>query len=180
MESLADFPEDLPVALMYLVDKNKDSAYLVSRLRIFQDYPAIPAFIRLDHTQAPTACIARSVIQSIQGERLQIIECLNLQMGIDLHGIFPEPIENAIVFRLSRHTVHSQDKAEALGVLIIGLSPRLELSDPYLEFLKEIALHIENRIANVLSEALAKEVVDLFHGAFESSQDEVLSLLDME
>ena len=163
MKSFAHFPEDVPIACIYLVNKNKNALYLANTVGIFSN--DIPQSIDLNRRTSTEEIILKSVIQSIRGANLQIINGLHMQ-----NSIWPEPIENMIVFRLSRHTVYNQDEAKLLGVLIMGLNPRVELSESYLAFLQGIASHTEQRIRNVRSQELAKEVVHLFQGAFESEE----------
>ncbi|WP_137760739.1 ATP-binding protein [Pontibacter sp. SGAir0037] len=142
--SLATNPEDVPFALLYLIDKNEKVARLAATVTIDADTAVSPATIKLqeltDVTQGwPVAKVARL------GEQ-ELLTDLAGRFGALPGGAWPESPGQALVLPVNRM---GQDKGELpYAVLVAGFSARRVVDDEYIAFYRLIAEHTSRAIAN--------------------------------
>ena len=137
--ALAENPDDLPFALVYLLDENGKSAHLAT---------AVPQ-------QARTAAVLDVIELNDERDfwrfqyvwettRPSVVEGLAAKLSQIGSTGFPKGVQRAIVVPLARSGI--QDAAA--GFLIVGLSPRLVFDDDYQGFVQLVAGQITTSIAN--------------------------------
>src|SRR5262249_38829374 len=62
-------------------------------------------------------------------------------------GMWPEPTRQLVALALTR----ASHLAEVSGVLLVGISPRLRLDEPYLDYLRLVAAHFTGSISALRS-----------------------------
>jgi len=170
IESMQDFPEDIPLAFIYLMDENKRMLKLEASFNVFshkipQSHPQIPRYLDLDRPISAPG-MAQIIMQVVQNKEPQILDHLQVILGMALRGIWPAIIEKAVVLSISKDL----NNTEVLGVLILGVSPRAELSEAYLEIFKRIALKVARNISNAQDKQRAKDLIQIFQTGLESSK----------
>lgn len=135
---LADNQNDLPFALLYLLDEVGKRAKLVGATRLQEGTPASPVVVELGDTQAPWPF--STVIET--GES-QAVDHLPQKFGPLPGGAWPESPQQAFVLPLGK-----PGQGRLAGFLVAGLSPRLAFDNDYRSFLELAAGHIASAVAN--------------------------------
>ncbi|WAS83122.1 MULTISPECIES: ATP-binding protein [unclassified Corallococcus] len=127
MEALATNPEDLPFALLYLVEADGTRARLAGRMGLEGDGAFCPGEVGLEPGAASPWPLAQ-VIRSGHAEQVQGLEArfgpLPLRDGV------PQP-GSALALPMVR-----PGESNPLGVLVLGMSPRVPADASYLSFLE--------------------------------------------
>ncbi|NPC52137.1 PAS domain S-box protein [Corallococcus sp. AB032C] len=130
LEALATNPADLPFALLYLVDADGARARLEGRMGLEGDGAFCPKEVGLEPGAASPWPLAQ-VIRSGQAERVQGLKArfgpLPLRAGV------PQP-GSALVLPMAR-----PGESNPLGVIVLGMSPRLPADASYQSFLELVA-----------------------------------------
>ncbi|MHA7630969.1 ATP-binding protein [Corallococcus sp. M7] len=138
MEALATNPADLPFALLYLVEADGTQARLVGRMGLEGDGAFCPGEVGLEPGAASPWPLAQ-VIRSRQAEQVQGLEA---RFGpLPLRGGVPQP-RAALVLPMAR-----PGEPNPLGVLVLGMSPRVPADASYLSFLELAASGLGAAIA---------------------------------
>jgi len=133
-EVLAHAPLDLPFALLYEV--RRASATLVSCAGLTRGAPAAPLEVRLDDGSLwPLGAVARA-------RREVLLDDLGARFDSLKAGAWPEPVTRALVLPLS-----TTFDGETAAVLVVGLSPRVLLSEEYRWFIQLLAQQAASGIA---------------------------------
>ncbi|GHH01458.1 ATP-binding protein [Comamonas sp. JC664] len=136
---LADNPNDVPLALMYLTDAEGKSARLVAACGVAPGDRAAPPGITLETQPAPDTWPLAHVART--GELLRV-EQLPEPLGPLPGGPWPEAATSALVLPMPR-----PGHARPLGFLVLGVSPRRALDDAYLRFLELVASGVTTAVA---------------------------------
>jgi signal transduction histidine kinase len=80
------------------------------------------------------------LVEVMESRQARVVDVRGID-GIDA-GVWPEPTERAVILPLL-----PPGEANAVGALVVGLSPRLPWNEPYREFLASAAAHIAAHIA---------------------------------
>lgn len=140
-DTLAENPNDVPFALIYLLSEDGDTAQLVSSVRFDESSAAAPSVVDMNSSCDPW--VFGPVLQT---GRSQILEDLSSRFGSLSAGAWPDDVTTkAIILPLPKGVVQNIPA----GFLIVGISPRLQFSDQYGGFLERCAGHIGIAIANV-------------------------------
>jgi PAS domain S-box-containing protein len=143
VETLADARRDLPFALLYRLDDDGNALTLAGRAGIGQGSGIGPEDTTLDAADAPWPFEeARRTGEPVP------VEGIADRLGDLPHGIWPEPVEAAIVLPLAR-----AEQGRPSGFLVAGLSPRLVRDDGYMTFLTLL----QRQVAASLDSARAYE-----------------------
>jgi PAS domain S-box-containing protein len=136
--TLCDNPNDLPFALLYLLDGTGLRAKLVAATRLEPGTRASPEVIELGDPRAawPLAALVAT------GEA-EAVDRLSRRFGPLPGGAWPESPEQAFLLPLARH-----GRGHLAGFLVAGLSPRLDFDDDYRGFLELTAAQVATAIAN--------------------------------
>ncbi len=140
---LANNPCDIPFALIYLLDTDRQQAQLVSTTSLAKGTPVSPSVIELSPNDETLDCWSlNSVLAS--GES-RVIEQLIDRFGRLPGGAWDESPNSAIVLPLTR------PGQETLGVLIAGISPYRPLDNDYQGFFGLVAGQVTSAITNTLA-----------------------------
>ena len=151
--TLGDSPADVPFALVYLFDADRQ-ARLVGSSALHSGSPVAPFMVDLQRNPGLGPVIAGGVggassadpweIASVAATgRATIVHDLEARLGRLPGGRWPESPDQALVLPI-------RDPGETLptGALVVGLSPRLPFDDGYRGFLELAADHTATAIAN--------------------------------
>lgn len=142
---LADYPRDLPFALLYLLDDDGKHASLAGKAGLPAGSAAAPVSIALENGETwwPLQQVAES------GAAVEVNQ-LEQKFGALAAGIWPEAPAKAVILPLAR-----PGHSELAGFVVAGISPYLTLDEDYLSFLHLLAGHVSTAVAN--AEAYAAE-----------------------
>ncbi len=138
---LASNPKDIPFALIYLLDRDRQRFRLVSTTNLEMGTPVSPCIIELGDEVSD--CWSLNSILAKRENRVidQLIDRLGKLPG----GAWDESPNSAIVLPLTRFG------QESVGVLIAGISPYRPLDDDYRGFFSLIASGVTTAIVNTLA-----------------------------
>lgn len=142
-DSLATNPEDVPFALIYLLDEAGETARLAGFTGLTAGSDESPVQISLkDDTKDwpwPLARVART-------GKAEVIKDLQERFGVLAAGAWPEPLQQAVVLPITRL---GQDATELpYALLVAGFSPRRQVDEEYKSFYTLVANHAGRAIAN--------------------------------
>lgn len=144
---LADTPNDLPFALLYLLDPAAHQMTLVGHTLPQPDPAVAPPQVSLTTLPGDTQATwpFAEAITTGQAQHLQDVEA---RLGTLAGTPWPEPVQEAVILPIAQ-----QGQAQPAGLLVAGISPRRPLDDEYQGFLKLVA----DRIASAVADARAYE-----------------------
>jgi signal transduction histidine kinase len=132
--------EDIPFALLYLIDTDQKQARLAGVAGTGASWQASPATIRLDREERSPWPL-RSVLQ---GETMEVVTGLSSRFAGQVPpGPWSDPPQSAAVVPIRAVKAH-----RLAGFLIAGISARLQLDDQYRDFLGLVASQIATAIAS--------------------------------
>jgi signal transduction histidine kinase/DNA-binding response OmpR family regulator len=136
--TLARHPQDIPFALFYLIDDDKQHLRLAGVAGMDVGTSLSPALINLEDEQPwPLAA-------TLQSETAQIVDDLSARFSTGVPaGPWSDPPRHAVVTLIRSNVAH-----QPAGVLIAGISSRLRLDDSYLSFIELAATQIATAVAN--------------------------------
>jgi PAS domain S-box-containing protein len=136
--TLAENRNDLPFALLYLLDDNGQRARLAALTGLVADTAASPMIVELGDPISPWP-----FRQAAQTGKAVAVPELTARFGPLPAGVFPEPPQQAVVVPMARPGL-----AQSAGFVVAGVSPRLVFNDDYQGFLDLLAGHIATAVAN--------------------------------
>ncbi|MFB2919445.1 ATP-binding protein [Aerosakkonema funiforme] len=140
---LANNAQDIPFALIYLLDADRKEARLVSTTNLEIGTPVSPSAIELSPNDETSDCWSLNSVLATRESR--VIDNLIDRFGLLPGGAWDESPNNAIVLPLTR------PGQEILGVLIAGISPYRPLDDDYEGFFDLVAGQVTTAIADTLT-----------------------------
>lgn len=138
-ETFSAATQDVPFALLYLVDADGRHAGLAGIVGIASDGPASPLVVDLDGADTdswPLAAVART------GEP-QLVSDLASRFGRLPGGSWPEPSGQALVLPIG-----AAGPGRLAGFLVAGISPRRALDADYRSFFELAAGHLATALTN--------------------------------
>ncbi len=139
--TLADNPQDLPFALVYLLDEPGNAARLVGATGLPAGSRAAPASIDLTGaTKDREGWPLRNVLAS---GRAEVITGLEQRFGQLRCGPWPEPLQQAVIVPLAK-----PGQVRPTGFVVAGVSPRLAFSEGYKGFFELLAGHVATALSN--------------------------------
>jgi PAS domain S-box-containing protein len=133
------YPHDVPFVLIYLLDRDARTARLVATAGVEPGGPASPSVIDLTaESDANGWCIT----EAVRTETAQLVEDLGSRFTNVPRGPWPDRLQRALVMPIGSHLAH-----QLAGVLVVGLSPRLELEASYRGFLDLATARLATAIA---------------------------------
>lgn len=149
MQTLASNPEDMPFALLYLLDDDEGQMRLAGITGLAPHAVATPEVIDLNDGAQSELWPVGKVLQTAQ---TQLVECLNQQWeGLQV-GPWSEAPHTALVV-----PVASPGQVCPTGVLVAGISSRLVLDDDYQGFLELVAGQVASAIADARAYAAERQ-----------------------
>jgi len=137
-KTLAPYELDLPLVLLYSLDEQERQARLVGSTGIAPGTAASPNLVALNDARAcwPLAKIASATamveLRDVQG-RFNSLPC----------GPYPEPPKVALA-----RPIVPPGAERPVGIIIIGVSPRLPLQESYRDFCEQVAASVITAVAN--------------------------------
>jgi PAS domain S-box-containing protein len=132
---------DLPFALVYLLDGDVGALRLAGVTGLAEGSPAAPPSV--DPSGATGPAPAWPFAEALGSGRPVVVADLGARFGPLPGGAWPEPARQAVVVPIAR-----PGQATHAGLLVAGLSPRLEYDEAYRGFTASIAVHLATAIAN--------------------------------
>jgi PAS domain S-box-containing protein len=144
--TLATNPQDVPFALIYLIDDDDRSARLVATTGPESGSALAPAHIDIRETAESVGWPLRQVFDTAAPQLLSDVSHRFGPAGMAVlpGGLWPESPEAALIVPIA-----APGQAKPTGFLVAGLSPRRVLTDDYRGFFDLVAGQIATAIANV-------------------------------
>ncbi len=141
-QALARYPDDIPFALLYLVEPGGTHAALAGTAGVDEGHRAVPARVALVDGEADAA--TWSLGRVMRSEALQTVTDLATRLGGEVPpGPWSDPPHTAAVVPIRSSRAHA-----LAGFLVAGVSSRLRLDDAYRDFLELVATQIATGIAS--------------------------------
>ena len=140
-EHLGGSRNDLPFALLYLVDADGKSASLASVTALVAGTDASPERIALDEDSGTVWPLAE-VYKTQRMKRVRGLRGMEPLRALPTES-WSEPPDEAVVLPLD-----SPGQDHLAGFLVLGLSPRLRFDNTYESFLNLVAGHVTTNITN--------------------------------
>ena len=138
-QALSDCQLDLPFVLFYLFEEQSEEARWIAGSGVPDASTASPALVSLvrdEKSTWPFADVARS-------GQAQLVDDLEARFGHFSCGEYPESQKEALALPLT-----PPGCKRPVGVLVAGISPRLELSETYRAFYDLLAAAVTTKLAN--------------------------------
>jgi signal transduction histidine kinase/DNA-binding response OmpR family regulator len=139
-EMLAKSPKDVPFALIYLVEHEGKAARLVATTGV-PEAAVAPSRIRLAD-EASGGC-PWPMAEAVRTEELVTLDDLTRRLARVPPGPWSDPPHCAVVIPIRSNTAH-----QLAGLLVAGVSSRLQLNEQYRSFFELVAAQIATAIAN--------------------------------
>ncbi|MFP2957612.1 ATP-binding protein [Myxococcus sp. 1LA] len=133
IRALADNPKDIPFALIYHWDEGEQRLVLKESTGL--DGLARHAVLDLGH-------VTKAANQAAASNAPVLLESLPSLLGARHSGPWPEPTETAVALPMRRT---GADKLR--GVVVLGISPRLQFDDTYRQFIDDLARELATHLA---------------------------------
>ncbi|MEH2169317.1 MAG: ATP-binding protein [Nostoc sp.] len=130
-------PYDLPFAMIYLVDPDKQEVFLAGTCRIGQNHVAVPKTVALD------ADCVWPFAEAIKTHRPKVISDLEVSFSSLPCGVWQRSPHQAIAVPIA-----ASGQTGKAGILIAGLNPFRLFDDNYKGFIDLVAAQIAASIAN--------------------------------
>ena len=143
IDVLRENEADVPFALLYLLSEDGRTANLAGAAHLAPDLPECPATIGLDPAPDSTRSISNRIATVVRTGRGELVDVRSLCSGAAREGSLLSGVSTALAL-----PVAAAGQERAYGVLVAGLSPRLEVNDAYRGFLDLAAVQVATGIAN--------------------------------
>lgn len=140
-ETLAENPNDIPFALLYLVDQDRNQAKLAGTVGLEPNTLASPEIVQLNEKLATDDCWSLNQVAST-GQTVQIDNLIE-EFGLLPGGPWPESPSTALVLPVAQ-----PGSLLPTGLLVVGVSPRRALNESYQSFFTLVAGQIASAISN--------------------------------
>src|ERR1700733_4378691 len=139
--TLAGYPEDVPFALFYLLDGDRKQARLAGAAGTEMGRAESPLAITLSGKRSRDAIWP--LAQTVRSDAMQIVEGLQGKLARVPLGPWSDPPRAAAVWPIRSNTEH-----QLAGLLVLGLSSRLQFDDRYRDFCELVTSQVATAIAN--------------------------------
>ena len=139
--TLGGYPEDVPFALFYLLDGDRKQAHLAGAAGTEMGRAESPLAITLSGKRSRDAIWP--LAQTVRSEAMQIVEGLQGKLASVPPGPWSDPPRSAVVWPIRSNTEH-----QLAGLLVLGLSSRLQFDDRYRDFCELVTSQVATAIAN--------------------------------
>ena len=140
-KTLAKHPNDVPFALLYLINSDQKGARLAGTAGVTVGSPFAPLNIELSETANQ---LSWPLAETVRTETLQTVEDLSHCFGDKVpQGPWSDPPRQAVVAPIRSNIAH-----HLAGLLVVGVSSRLRLDDAYRSFIELAASQIATAVAN--------------------------------
>ncbi|HEX5414375.1 MAG TPA: histidine kinase dimerization/phospho-acceptor domain-containing protein, partial [Chloroflexota bacterium] len=132
---------DVPFALIYLVDHERQTAELAGAAGVIPGESISPASVDLH--DAATSSATWPLAEVLRTEEPRLVENLAELFGAVPPGPWPNPPRRALVLPVASNVQH-----RLAGLLVLGISARLDLDDLYRGFCELATAQVATAIAN--------------------------------
>ena len=139
--TLAEHPEDVPFALFYLLNGDRKQAHLAGAAGIEMGRAESPLEITLSGERSREAIWP--LAETVRSEAMQIVEGLQGKLSSVPPGPWSDPPRSAVVWPIRSNIAH-----QLAGLVVLGLSSRLQFDDRYRDFCELVASQVATAIAN--------------------------------
>jgi PAS domain S-box-containing protein len=139
--TLAEHPEDVPFALLYLLDGDQRQAHLAGAAGIEMGKAGSPLEIAL--SGEPSREAIWPLAETVCSAAMQIVEDLPGKLSSVPPGPWSDPPRSAAVWPIRSNMAH-----QFAGFLVLGLSSRLQFDDRYRDFCELVTSQVATAIAN--------------------------------
>jgi signal transduction histidine kinase len=139
--TLAQHPEDVPFALLYLLNGDRTQAHLASAAGIEMGRAESPLEIALSGKRSREAIWP--LAETVRSVAMHIVEDLQGKLSRVPAGPWADPPRLAVVWPMRSNIAH-----QLAGLLVLGLSSRLQFDDRYRDFCELVASQVATAIAN--------------------------------
>ena len=146
--TLAQYPEDVPFALLYLRDPHRKQACLAGAAGMEMGKTESPR--EIDLTEEPSREAPWPLAETVRTEAMQIVEDLQGKLSSVPPGPWSNPPQSAVVLPIRSNIAH-----QLAGFLVLGLSSRLHFDERYLDFCELVTSQVTTAIATA-SELVAE------------------------
>ena len=146
--TLAQYPEDVPFALLYLHDPHRKQARLAGAAGMEMGKTESPR--EIDLTEEPSREAPWPLAETVCTEAMQIVEDLQGKLSSVPPGPWSNPPRSAVVLPIRSNIAH-----QLAGFLVLGLSSRLHFDERYLDFCELVTSQVTTAIATA-SELVAE------------------------
>lgn len=140
-EMLAKSPKDVPFALIYLLEHEGRAARLVAATGVPDTEAVAPSHVRL--SGALSEDCPWPMAEAVRTEALVTADGLAMRLPRVPPGPWSDPPHCAVVVPIRSNTAH-----RLAGLLVAGVSSRLNLNDQYRSFFGLVAAQVATAIAN--------------------------------
>jgi hypothetical protein len=140
-ETLGGHQRDVPFALVYLIDADRSRARLACAAGVSTDPEFAPVTVALGEDAGPRS--RWPLHQMVAGAATLVVDDLPARFGSVPRGPWADPPHSAVLLPL-----RGAQAQQLAGVLVAGVSPRLNLDERYRSFLELMAAQIATAIAN--------------------------------
>jgi PAS domain S-box-containing protein len=138
--TLAQYPEDVPFALLYLHDPHRKQAHLAGAAGMEMGSTESPH--EIDLSEKPSCEALWPLAQVVRFETMQIVEDLQGKLSSVPPGPWSDPPRSAVVLPIRSNIAH-----QLAGFLVLGLSSRLQFDQRYLDFCELVTSQVTTAIA---------------------------------
>ncbi|MGE5374754.1 MAG: PAS domain S-box protein, partial [Bacteroidota bacterium] len=138
-ETLSGHEQDIPFALLYLIDDDGKHARLAGATGISVNEESTAPVVDLGTLQGSGWPLARAR----QTESLQVMEEIQKRFSGIPRGPWSDPPDTAVVVTIPSNKAH-----EPAGLMVVGVSARLKLDRLYHDFIELIRTQVATAIAN--------------------------------
>ena len=131
----------MPFALFYLLDGDRKQAHLAGAAGTEMGRAESPLAITLSGKRSRDAIWP--LAQTVRSEAMQIVEGLQGKLASVPPGPWSDPPRSAVVWPIRSNTEH-----QLAGLLVLGLSSRLQFDDRYRDFCELVTSQVATAIAN--------------------------------
>jgi PAS domain S-box-containing protein len=146
--TLAQYPEDVPFALLYLHDPHRKKARLAGAAGMEMRKTDSPR--EIDLRDEPSREAPWPLAETVRTESMQIVEDLQGRLSSVPPGPWSNPPQSAVVLPIRSNIAH-----QLAGFLVLGLSSRLHFDERYLDFCELVTSQVTTAIATA-SELVAE------------------------
>ncbi|HWW50438.1 MAG TPA: PAS domain S-box protein, partial [Verrucomicrobiae bacterium] len=146
--TLAQYPEDVPFALLYLHDPHRKQARLAGAAGI--EMRKTESRREIDLREEPSREAPWPLAETVRTEAMQIVEDLQGKLSSVPPGPWSNPPQSAVVLPIRSNIAH-----QLAGFLVLGLSSRLHFDERYLDFCELVTSQVTTAIATA-SELVAE------------------------
>jgi PAS domain S-box-containing protein len=139
-ETMALHAQDIPFALLYLIDRDGRHARLASAAGIALGAAASPRVIDLE---ASATAQGWPLGQALRSEEIVRVTDLASRFGSVPEGPWPDPPREAVIVPVRSNKAH-----ELAALLVAGVSPRLRFDELYQSFFTLVTTQVATAIAN--------------------------------